>query len=57
MPDYPGDDVHSHRRRFELYWALAQTLEKKFAARRLTVPIDGLSFFNAEEDRGDPPTR
>jgi hypothetical protein len=26
MTDYPGDDVHSHRRRFELYRALAETL-------------------------------
>ena len=31
MADYPGDDVRSHRRRFELYRALAETLEVKFA--------------------------
>jgi hypothetical protein len=31
MTDYPGDDVRSHRRRFELYRTLAETLEKKFA--------------------------
>jgi hypothetical protein len=31
MADYPDDDVRSHRRRFELYRALAQTLEAKFA--------------------------
>ena len=30
MTDYPGDDVRSHRRRFELYRALAETLEAKF---------------------------
>ena len=30
MTDYPGDDVCSHRRRFELYRALAETLEAKF---------------------------
>jgi hypothetical protein len=31
MADYPGDDVCFHRRRFELYRALAETLEAKFA--------------------------
>ena len=31
MADYPGDDVRSHRRRFELYGALAETLEAEFA--------------------------
>ena len=31
MADYPGDDVRSHRWRFELYRALASTLEAEFA--------------------------
>ena len=31
MADYPEDDIRSHRRRFELYRALAETLEAEFA--------------------------
>ena len=31
MADYPGNDVRAHRRRFELYRALAETLEAEFA--------------------------
>jgi hypothetical protein len=42
MTDYPGDDVRSHRQRFELYRALAETLEAKFA--------DDASEYKARED-------
>lgn len=31
MADYPGEDVRSHRRRCELYRALAEMLEAKYA--------------------------
>ena len=38
MADYPGDDVRSHRRRFELYRALASTLEAEFADEVVEIP-------------------
>jgi hypothetical protein len=31
LADYPGVEVRSHRRRFELFWALAETLDTLFA--------------------------
>jgi hypothetical protein len=42
MADYPEDEVRSHRRRFEIYRALAETLGAKFA--------DGASEYKARED-------
>ena len=50
MADYPGDDGCFHRRRFELYRALAETLEAKFAddvGRYLQASAPGRQGCNA----------
>ena len=47
MTDYPGDDVRSHRRRFELYRALAETLGAKFAAEDVTERQDLKGWYAA----------